>query len=76
VLEQARQGLSDMVLAWDARVEARYWELPQLAGAPAAVRWGLPEGVRHTRCAPQASLTGPAARPLHARPLSPGPALR
>jgi len=65
-----------MALAWDALEEARYWELPQLAGAPAAASWGLPEGLRHTRCAPQASLTGPAARPRPARHLSPGPALR
>jgi hypothetical protein len=65
-----------MALAWDALEEARYWELPQLAGAPAAASWGLPEGLRHTRSAPQASLTDPVARPRPARPLSPGPALR
>jgi hypothetical protein len=65
-----------MALAWDALEEARYWELPQLAGAPAAASWSLPEGLRHTRCDSQMSLTDPGARPRPARLLSPGSAFR
>jgi hypothetical protein len=60
-----------MALAWDAALEeARYWELSQLAGAPAPASWGLPEGLRHTRCAPRRRLP---ARPLDLPP--PGPCL-
>jgi hypothetical protein len=75
VLSMSRGPIA-IALTWDALAEARYWELPQLAGAPVAARCGLPEGLRHTPCVPQTSLTGPAARPRPARPLSPGPALR